>query len=154
MTFCAVILILKMEENTQDFQCVMLYYFNKGKNATERQKKRFVWCMEKVLWLLECVKSSLWNFLVLLTFWPNNPLLWGCLMHWKMFSCTPGLYPIEANSGRQPTCSKYPDQSSYWWKWKICLLFYIKMQWTFWPAQYKELFQVITYRLSIEPYWN
>ena len=28
-----------MEENTQDFQCVMLYYFNKGKNATERQKK-------------------------------------------------------------------------------------------------------------------
>ena len=30
----------------------------------------------------------------------NNSLLWGCLMHWKMFSNTPGLYPLEANNGR------------------------------------------------------
>ena len=37
----------------------------------------------------------------------NNSLLWGCLMHWKMFSSTPGLYSLEANSGRQPTYSKY-----------------------------------------------
>ena len=33
--------------------------------------------MEKVLWLIECVKGSLQNFLVLLTFWPNNFLLWA-----------------------------------------------------------------------------
>ena len=26
------------------------------------------------------------------------------------FSSTPGLYPLEANSRRQPTYSKYPDQ--------------------------------------------
>ena len=28
-----------MEEDIQHFQCIMLYYFNKGKNATEMQKK-------------------------------------------------------------------------------------------------------------------
>ena len=28
-----------MEENKQHFQHIMLYYFNKGKNATEMQKK-------------------------------------------------------------------------------------------------------------------
>ena len=31
------------------FQDTMLYYFKKGKNTTEIQKKRFVQCMEKVL---------------------------------------------------------------------------------------------------------
>ena len=29
-----------MEENTQHFQCITLYYFKKGKNATEMQKRR------------------------------------------------------------------------------------------------------------------
>ena len=29
-----------MEEDTQDFQCIMLYYFKKGKNTTEMQKKK------------------------------------------------------------------------------------------------------------------
>ena len=28
-----------MEENTQHFWCIILYYFQKGKNATEMQKK-------------------------------------------------------------------------------------------------------------------
>ena len=28
----------------------MLYYFKKGKNVTEMQKKKIVQCMEKVLW--------------------------------------------------------------------------------------------------------
>ena len=82
--------------------------------------------MEKVLWLVECLKSGLQSSLVLLTFWPNNSLLWGCLMHWKMFSSTPGLYSLEANSRRYLTYSKFPNQQSYWWKWKICLLFYRK----------------------------
>ena len=59
------------------------------------------------------IADGLWSFLVLLTFWPNNSLLWGCLKHWKMFSSTPGLYSLEANSGRQLTYSKYPNQSSY-----------------------------------------
>ena len=33
------ILILKMEENMQHFWHIMLYYFMKGKNTTEMQKK-------------------------------------------------------------------------------------------------------------------
>ena len=37
VSFCAPTLILKME-NTQHFQHIMLYYFKKGKNATEIQK--------------------------------------------------------------------------------------------------------------------
>ena len=36
--FCVAILILKMEEKKEHFQH-MLYYFKKGKNATEMQKK-------------------------------------------------------------------------------------------------------------------
>ena len=38
MIFCVAILILKMEENTH-FWHIMLYYFKKGTNATEMQKK-------------------------------------------------------------------------------------------------------------------
>ena len=38
MNFYAAILILKMEENKQHFQYIMLYYFKKSKNATEMQK--------------------------------------------------------------------------------------------------------------------
>ena len=37
MNFCAAILILKV----QHFWLIMLYYFKKGKNATEVQKKIF-----------------------------------------------------------------------------------------------------------------
>ena len=36
----------------------MLYYFKKGKNATETQKKKAL-CMEKVLWLIKHVKNDL-----------------------------------------------------------------------------------------------
>ena len=39
VNLCAAILILKMLENTQHFRRIMLYYFKKGKNATEMQKK-------------------------------------------------------------------------------------------------------------------
>ena len=39
VNFRVVILILKVEENKQHFWHVMLYYFKKGKNATETQKK-------------------------------------------------------------------------------------------------------------------
>ena len=39
VNFYVAILILKMEENTQRFQYIMLSFFKKGKNATETQKK-------------------------------------------------------------------------------------------------------------------
>ena len=48
MSFCAAILILKMEENTQHFRRIMLYYSKKGKTQLKR-KKRLVQCMDKVL---------------------------------------------------------------------------------------------------------
>ena len=41
VNFCVAILILKVEENMQRFRHIMLYYFKKGKNATETQKKDF-----------------------------------------------------------------------------------------------------------------
>ena len=59
--------------------------------------------MEKVLWLIKQVENDLQSFLLLLTFWPNNSLLWGCLLHWKMFSSTPGLSPLGANNKRELT---------------------------------------------------
>ena len=40
VNFCAAILILKIEENMKHFWCITLYYFKKGKNATETQKKK------------------------------------------------------------------------------------------------------------------
>ena len=39
VNFCVAILILNMEENQQYFWYIMLYYFKKGKNATETQRK-------------------------------------------------------------------------------------------------------------------
>ena len=87
-----------MEENVRHYQHIMLYYFKKGKNANEMQKKICAVYGEGAVTDQMC-QSGLQSFLVLLTFWPNNSLLWSCLMHWKMFS-TPSLSPLEANSGR------------------------------------------------------
>ena len=39
MNFYVAILILKMEENMQHFWHIMPYYFKKGKNANEMQRK-------------------------------------------------------------------------------------------------------------------
>ena len=46
MNFCVANLILKIEENNQHSQHIMLYYFKKGKNATEMQKKIWAVCGE------------------------------------------------------------------------------------------------------------
>ena len=62
VNFHVAILILKMEENI--FR--ILYYFKKGKNATETQ--RFVQFM-KLPWLLKYVKSSLWSFMLEISCW-------------------------------------------------------------------------------------
>ena len=97
----------------QHFWHIMLHYFKKGKNTTEMQKKICAVFGEGVVTDPMC-QSGLQSFLVLLTFWPNNSLLWVCLRHWEMFSRTPGLYPLGANSRRQRTSSKYPNQLSCW----------------------------------------
>ena len=86
----------------------MLYYVKKGKNTTETQNKICAVYGEGAMTDQTCQKWFA-KFLVLLTFGPNNSLLWGDLMHWKMYNSTPGLCPLEANSGRQPTYSKCPN---------------------------------------------
>ena len=61
-------LILKMEKICDIFGILYALLFLKGKNATE-YKKIFVQCMEKLLWLIECVKSSLQSFMVEISPW-------------------------------------------------------------------------------------
>ena len=63
------ILMFKMEENKQHFWHIMLYYFKKSKNATETHKKRFLQCMEEVLWLIERVRSGLQRFVLEIFHW-------------------------------------------------------------------------------------
>ena len=46
VNFWVAILIFKMEENMQCFRPIMLYYFKKGKNTTETQKKICAVCGE------------------------------------------------------------------------------------------------------------
>ena len=84
----------------QHFWHIMLYSFKKGKNTTETPKiKMRVMYGEGAMTDRTC---PVWfvKFLGTVDIFANNSLLWGCLMHWKMFSSTPGLYPLEANSGR------------------------------------------------------
>ena len=79
-----------------------MYYallFQECKNTIEMQKKIFAVYGEGAVTNQMCQK---WceKFLGTVDIWPNNSLLWGCLMHWKVVSSTPGLYPLEANSER------------------------------------------------------
>ena len=45
VNFCVATFMLKMEENTQHFRHIMLYYFKKGKNANEMQKIEYLCCV-------------------------------------------------------------------------------------------------------------
>ena len=51
------------------FWHIMLYYFKKDKNTTEMHKKRFVQCTEKVLWLIEHVRSGIQSFMLEISRW-------------------------------------------------------------------------------------
>ena len=74
MNFCVAFLLLKVEENKQHFWHVMLYYFKKGTNATETQKKICIAYGEGTVTDQMCQKWFV-KFLDLLTFWSNNSLL-------------------------------------------------------------------------------
>ena len=68
--------------NYATLQHIMLYYFKKGKNATEVQKKkRFVRSVEKVLWLIEYVKSGFRSFMPEISCWTT---LQGPVGQWKL----------------------------------------------------------------------
>ena len=111
-----------MEENRQHFQHRELYYFKKGKNTTEMQKKKN-WCsvwrkccdwlnVSKVACVVLCwrflagqcsiVGKTSWSWK-----WSNRDINWEQLTLYLIYS-------------------KYPSQWNYWWKWKMCLLFYGK----------------------------
>ena len=78
----------------QHFLHIMLYYFKKGKNTTEMQKIKICAVYgEGVVTDRTCQKQFV-KFLGTTDIWPNNSLLWVCLMHWKMISSTPDLYPL------------------------------------------------------------
>ena len=76
-----------MEEDMQHCWHFMFYYFKKGKNANETQKLICVYGESTVTHQM-CHKWFI-KFLGTIDIWANNSLLWGCLMHWKMFSSTP-----------------------------------------------------------------
>ena len=83
-----------MEENMQCFQNSVLYYFKKGKSTTETQKKICAVYREGTVtdqmcqkWFAKCLGSI-------------DQIILCCLIHPKMFSSSPGLSPLEANSGR------------------------------------------------------
>ena len=56
MNFCAAILILKMIEDRQYFQHILLYYFKKCKNATETHKMIGTVCGEGAVTDRTCEK--------------------------------------------------------------------------------------------------
>ena len=88
--------MLKMEENTQQFPHIMFYYFKKGKNATEMEKKVAQW--EGAVTDGTCQKWFA-KFPGTINILAKYSLLWGC-RHRKMFSSPPGPYSLEASSGR------------------------------------------------------
>ena len=56
VNFCVAILILKMEEKKATVWHIMLYYFKKGKNATETHKKICAVCGEGAVTDWTCLK--------------------------------------------------------------------------------------------------
>ena len=129
------ILILKMEENMENFQYIMLCYFTKGKNA--KKKKRFVQCMEKVLWLTECGKSGLWSFMLESS---CRVMLQGQVDQSKLIAINrdidwgkPTLYHMEESWHIQYIQSnKVIGENEK----KYAIYFMEKAKWTFWPTQY------------------
>ena len=73
MNFCAVILVLKMEENMPHFWHTMLYYFKKGKDATEMQKIKKICAVYGEGAVTDYVKSGLQSFVLEISHWT---MLW------------------------------------------------------------------------------
>ena len=62
VNFCISILILKMEKKEQIFS-ILFFIISRVIKTQWKCKKRFVQYMEKVLWLIKCIKSSLQSFI-------------------------------------------------------------------------------------------
>ena len=92
--------MLKMEENMQHFSILCFIISRKVETQLKHTHTKICAVYGEGAMTDWTRQKWLQTFLVLLTHWPNNSLLWGCLMHQKMFRSTPGPYPLEANSGR------------------------------------------------------
>ena len=73
VNFCAAILILRMEEDTQHFWHIVI--ISRKVKTWLKHKNSFVQCVEKVPWLIKCVKSGLWSFL---TYWHFGQIILCC----------------------------------------------------------------------------
>ena len=154
MNFCVAILILRLEENMQHFWHIMLYYFKKGKNATEMQKK-FVQCMEKVLWLIESVKSGLWSAG---DFSLDDAHGWVVqlkvivikLRHWEQ--C---YHAGDSQHTQNIQMNKVTGENE-----NVSFIFQKKTKWNFWPTLYKAFWGsfsdlgVIYNKGAIIGYWS
>ena len=72
-----------MQEDMHHFLCIMLYYFKKGKTASETQKKDGSVYGNSAVTDRTCQKWFV-KFLGTIDIWPNNSLQCGFLMHWKI----------------------------------------------------------------------
>ena len=68
VNFCVATLILKIEENKQYFSAYYALLFQQMQKQ-DWNAKRFVQCMEKVLWLIKCVKSGLQSLMLEISHW-------------------------------------------------------------------------------------
>ena len=64
MNFCVAILILKMEEKKPYFLHKMLYYFKKGKNTIEMQKKKKIYAVYGEDVTDQTRQKWLWSFML------------------------------------------------------------------------------------------
>ena len=73
VNFCVVILMLKIEKicNISGILCFII--LRKVKTQL-KCKKGWVQCMEKEMWLIKCVKSDLWSFLLNDGPWSGRPV--------------------------------------------------------------------------------
>ena len=121
LNFCVAILILKMEES------ILVYYASIISKKVKMQlkcKKRFVRCMEKVLWLTKRVESGLWSSILEMSVWT---MLHGQVDQLKLIA-------IKSRHREQSTLYHGGENrhtqniqiSSYWWKGKMRLLLYGK----------------------------
>ena len=123
VNFCVVILISKME----------VCNISRKVKTQLRCNKRFVQCMEKVLWLIKHVKSGLWSFVLEISCWmvihgwvDQLKLRVIKLKHWELST----LYYVEDSRHTQNIqINKVVGENE-----KCVFYFTEEIKWTFWPT--------------------
>ena len=120
MNFYVAILILKMEEHKQHFWHIMLYFFKKGKNAAEKQRRICAVCGEGAVTDWMCRR---WFETFHAGDFSHRTKLHSRVeqLKSKAIKLRHSLRTVNIlRRGRQLT--KYPNQYSYWWKWKMSFI--------------------------------